>query len=162
MKPRFKFLTGDINWLQYGGKWISQKLNNGDWDYFLVLELINWHDTTGEKDKEKYLVQLFAVSPQAAGEKNLNKAFECCGVEKDNPARQSELAQVECLQSYGVTTPVGTQWTGNNAYKLLKLAKKESIAVQGLFGFYMDTPKNRIGSTGWDLIKGDILAGLKT
>jgi len=29
------------------------------------------------------------------------------------------------------------------------------------FGFMMDKPINRIGSTGWDFIKGDINAGLK-
>jgi hypothetical protein len=28
------------------------------------------------------------------------------------------------------------------------------------FGFAMDQAQNRIGSTGWDLIKGDLLAGL--
>jgi len=38
---RFKFLTGDVNWETYGGKWVSPKLNNGDFDYWLVLEFVN-------------------------------------------------------------------------------------------------------------------------
>ena len=32
-----KFLTGDINWTEYGGKFVTKKLNNGDFDYWLVL-----------------------------------------------------------------------------------------------------------------------------
>jgi hypothetical protein len=42
MKVRFNFLTGDVNWSQYGGTWISQKFNNSDTDYWLVREIINW------------------------------------------------------------------------------------------------------------------------
>ena len=30
---KFKFLTGDCNVSQYGGKFISNKQNNGEFDY---------------------------------------------------------------------------------------------------------------------------------
>jgi len=59
---RFTWLTGDMNWADYGGKWISQKLNNGDFDYFLVLEVWNWFESVGAKEA-KYNVSLSIVSP---------------------------------------------------------------------------------------------------
>lgn len=155
MKPRFTFLTGDVNWLQYGGKWVSQKLSNGEFDYWLVLELVNMHDATGDEDQEKYNVALYAVSPDQAGAENLKRAFDCCGIPEEQ--MNEPLVQVEALTSYGVHALLW-QSNGNNAHKLLREAKRQP--VEGLFGFYMDRPENRIGSTGWELIKGDINSAL--
>jgi len=52
--------------------------------------------------------------------------------------------------------------TEEQAYdKALAEAKHEAEVQAGMiFGFAMDRPQNAIGSTGWDLIKGDTLAGL--
>ena len=47
-KVRFTFLSGDCNWSDYGGKWISQKFNNGDFDYWLVRELIPMSEHTDD------------------------------------------------------------------------------------------------------------------
>jgi hypothetical protein len=33
MQNKFRFLTGDQNYLAYGAKWVSPKLNNGDFDH---------------------------------------------------------------------------------------------------------------------------------
>ena len=158
---KFSFLTGDINWLEYGGKWVSKKLNNGEFDYWLVLELTNMDDACG-RDNEgqaKYNVCLSAISPSEAGE-NLQKAYACCGMEDaDEEVKNNLLVQVECLHSYGVHAPLW-QENGNNAHKLLKEGRKQALLSCSLFGFFMDAPKNRIGSTGWDCIKGDITAGL--
>jgi len=158
MKTKFTFLTGDINWQTYGGKWVTPKLNNGDFDYWIVLEFINMHDATGEENGPKYHVSLAAVSPTQAGD-NLQKAFECCGIEPDSDTAKNELCQVECLHSYGTTAHLWQQ-SGNNASKLMAEAKKQAQVCSGLFGFYMDEPKNKIGTTGWEAIKGDIDSGL--
>lgn len=150
---RFKFLTGDVNWLDYGGKWVSNRLNNGDWDYWLVIELLNWHDAVGEREAPaKYNVEVSAVSPEAAGEENLKRAKECCGVEDDC----NTLTLVEALHSYGVKAVLHSE-SGDNAHKLLKKAREEA-KVQGdfLFGFAMDRTQNRIGDSGWDFISGNI------
>jgi hypothetical protein len=160
MKPRFTFLTGDVNWIDYGGKWISQKLTNGEFDYWLVLELINMNDACG-RDNEgqpKYTVELCAVSPtQAAGE--LDKALESDGMDRTNENASNPVFQVECLHSYGVSAHL---WSGNgnNAHKLIREAKHKAMESEFLFGFAMDRPVNRIGTTGWEAIKGDIMAGL--
>jgi len=152
MKIQFRFLTGDINWLDYGAKWISKRFNNGDWDYWLVLELTNMWEATGEQDQPKYNVTLSAVSPEAAKD-NMQAALKCCGLEGESDL--TDLMKVEVLHTYGTSAPL-KQWNGGNAHKLLKEAKHEAQLAEMLFGFYMDSPKNAIGSTGWDFISGDL------
>jgi len=159
MQTRFKFLTGDVNWLQYGAKWISPKLNNGEFDYWLVLELFNMDEACGRDNESQptYNVCLSVVSPSEAGSDKLASAFECCGLAEEH--QNNPVVQVECLHSYGVSTPLW-QANGNNAHKLLRQAKHEAQLANMLFGFYMDKAVNRIGTTGWEAIKGDLTAGL--
>jgi hypothetical protein len=152
-------LTGDTNWLAYGSKWVSQKLSNGEFDYWLVLELVNMDEACG-RDNEgqpRYHASLSSVSPDQARDK-LPQAFDCCGL-TDPEIMAKPLVQVECLHNYGVHA-VLVQKTGNNAHQLLRDIKRESAVAEGLFGFYMDTPKNRIGTTGWEAIRGDMDSAL--
>lgn len=162
MKPKFSFLTGDTNYQQYGGKFISQKFNNGDWDYWLVIEVINMYDAVGEREAKennggKYCISLMAVSPQAAGKENLEDAFECCGFNEsqNEQLKNNLLIQVQVLSDYGIQAQLWTK-SGNNLKNLLKECKKEAQLVEFLFGFYMDKPENMIGNTGWDFISGNI------
>lgn len=160
MNIRFRFFTGDVNWLAYGGKWVSPKQSNGEFDYWLVLELVNMDDGCG-RDNEghaRYNVTLSAVSPSEAGA-NTARALASYGIDANDPAATNVLAQVECLHSYGIHVPL---WigNGNNAHKLLREARRAARPATGLFGFYMDRAVNRIGTTGWEAIRGDITAGL--
>lgn len=160
----FEFLIGDVNWEDYGGKWISPKLNNGDFDYWFVIEFLNWLEETGELfDGNEFIVTIQAVSPDEAGEDSLESAYACCGFDEEFLSDYNEEAldhiKVEALSTYGVYAQLW-QESGNNADALLRRAKQAANIVSSLFGFFMDTPKNRIGSTGWDVIKGDLLAGL--
>lgn len=144
---KFKTLYADST----TGKYISKKLNNGDWDYWLVLDVIDLHDA-GMDDGPKYDVSIQAVSPEAAGNENLQKAFSCCGMPED--LEKDVMYQVEALSNYGIFAPLWNE-SGNNLKALLHAARKESDLIHFLFGFYMDGPKNGVGSTGWDLIAGD-------
>jgi hypothetical protein len=155
---KYKFLTGDVNWKTYGGKFVSQKLNNGDFDYWLVLEVLNMPEATGDDDQPTYLVQVSAVSPDEAKEENLARAFQCCGFSDEDTEKykNNDLIKVEVLSDYGVSAPLWNA-SGNNIKKLLKEAHEQSQAINGLFGFFMDTPKNMVGSTGWDLIAGNLV-----
>ena len=156
---KLKFLTGDINWREYGAKWISPRQHNGDWPYWLVVEFINLEDATGELyEGNKYAVTISAISPEAAGLDNLHKAAECCGVDE---IPEDDETKVQLLSDYGVQAQLGV-FDGNNATKLMKQARKEcEIIAHFTFGFSMDRYINRIGSTGWDAIRGDLLAGLR-
>ena len=65
---RFSFLTGDVDFATYGGKWISTRQSNGEFDYYFVIELLNWRETVGQREAppETYNVSLSVVSPQEA------------------------------------------------------------------------------------------------
>jgi hypothetical protein len=153
---RFTFLTGDMNWKQYGGKFVSAKQNNGEFDYWLVMEVINWDDATGETRDGLYNVSLYSVSPSEAGKDNLEKAFRCSMPQsEDAKIRSNPLVQVECLCDYGIKAQLWSE-NGNNLRKLMRQCREQAAIASGLYGFYMDRAENRIGSTGWELQRGDI------
>lgn len=155
---RFKFLTGDVNWQEYGGSFISAKYNNGDWDYWLVMEVLNLDETDA-----KYNVSVMVVSPEAAGNTNLSKALAQYGFEEQDAEVpeyfNSDIGKVEALATYGIKAQVWNE-NGNNLAKLMLKAKRDLVTINGLFGFFMDSPQNGIGSTGWDLVAGNVMAGL--
>ena len=158
---RFKFLSGDVNPAKYGAKWISNKLNNGDFDYWLVMELINMDEACGRDNegKSRYIVELSAVSPSQCPEVERKRAMESCGYGTPPGASISDEAWVEMIHSYGVKAVLWSK-SGNNYGLLLGGARREALVSSSLFGFYMDRPQNRIGTTGWEMIRGDITAGL--
>lgn len=158
---RFKFLTGDVNWIDYGGKWISNKLNNGEFDYWLVIDFVNMDDACGRDNegRSKYNVSLSAVSPSQAGEDNISKAMDGWGGISEE-LKSDPVIQVEALHGYRLSAQVWSDGS-NNARKLLKEARK-AAQFQGsmLFGFSMDAPKNQIGTTGWEALRGDLDSAL--
>jgi len=165
----FEFLIGDVDWKEYGGKWISPQLNNGDFDYWLVIEFINWLDATGELvDDNEFVVEITAVSIEEAGLEKLADAFSCMGFDDSFLDSYDEVEdsvavdrlRVEALSSYGISAHLWSE-SGNDADGLLKKARQSAMVISGLFGFFMDSPQNAIGSTGWDLIAGNLLAGLE-
>jgi len=160
---KFTFFTGDYNWQTYGGKFISKKLNNGDFDYWLVMSVINMHDATGDENQEKYNVNVCVIAPSELSEKELDSALSCCGFEESKDElieKYGATILVEAISDYMGGAVIFDE-SGNNLKKLMKDARKESDLMGSfLFGFAMDKYQNRIGSTGWDLLKGDILAGL--
>ena len=173
----FHFLTGDVNWQEYGGKFISRKLNNGDFDYWLVLEVSNMKDATGDESAETYNVMLCAVSPDAMSKETFDSAWKSWGMGKTFEEWQNELAERFNTQpshaarimaearvevAYDGGRALLWQDSGNNLKKLLTEAHKHADTEGDfLFGFAMDRAQNRIGSTGWDCITGDMLAGLR-
>jgi len=159
---RFFFLTGDTNFTTYGGKWISNKQSNGEFDYYFVIELLNWEETVGnEAPKETYNVTLSVVSPQEA-EEHIARAMDCCGITEEMLGAANgyrDHALVEALHSYGVHVPVWSK-DGNNWRKLIGEARQEAMGCECMFGFYMDRPVNRIGTTGWEFLRGDLNSAL--
>ncbi len=148
---RFKFLTGDNNVLDYGAKFVSKKFNNGDFDYWLVIDFVNMEEATGDKLPEgKYTISIQAVSPQEAGKKHLKSAAECLGF-----TPKTKLDKVLALSEYGVYATLWSQ-SGNNSKKLLKEAHEVCDLMWVTFGFMMDKQENLIGNDGWDFIKGEI------
>ena len=152
-KMRFKELTNNDSEIRL----MSKKLNNGDFDYWLVIEVLYMENMVNNPDFN-YMVTLQAVSPDEAGEEQLKSALESYGWE-------DRLNDLTTLEKVGILSESGCYaqlWNdgGNNLKTLLKEAHNQADASGIMFGFMMDRPINAIGSTGWDFIKGDILAGL--
>lgn len=157
MRIQFKFLTGDMNWAEYGGKWYSQKFNNGEFDYCFVREILNWEDVVGEREKRigklpTYNVTVSVVAPEEFSDKDA--ALSCVGIESSWESL-SWVEKVDAIISYAGGAVVFNKG-GNNYKALFKEAKKETEISAMLFGFAMDRAQNRIGNTGWDRLKGDI------
>jgi hypothetical protein len=137
-QTKFRFLTGDVNWREYGGTFVSQKFNNGP-------------------GKSRYNVSLSAVAPSEVNPKDRERAFEYCDIKDTSDLHVMQI--VEAIYTYGIRAPIWDK-NGNNIRELFKEARREADVSSMLFGFVMDRTVNAIGSNGWDFIKGDITAGL--
>ena len=158
-RMKFKFLTGDVNWQDYGGSFVSKMMHNGDWHYWLVIEVSVMEDRCDAKD-DKYCVSLKAVSPEAAEGNPLFAAMRCCGVDESSSWFKDALSLVEILSSYGTHARLG-EWSGNNLKKLMMWAKDKAAENNLLFGFAMDRPENAIGTSGWHMIAGRVWGDLR-
>jgi hypothetical protein len=157
---RFKWLSGDINWMDYGGSWISNKLNNGEYDYWLVLVLTNLIDSAGEREAKemggKYLVSLNAVAPSQVSEQDLKKALGSWGVGELSLDEVTTEMRIEVLNTYGIRA---TLWyeTGNNAHELLKEGRKHAREEgKDSFNRQLKSVANALGHTKSDALRGDL------
>lgn len=148
--PTFKPLSGDVNWKVYGGTFISKKYNNGEFDYWLVLEV-----NSDEERDGNYYVSLYSVSPDEAGEENLKAALQSMGAEHLSDEAQTDLLKVDALVSYGVSATL-YHAEGSNLRKLMKAARVQAKGAEIMYGFYMDQPQNQLGATGWEFQRGDL------
>lgn len=156
---------------------ISKPQNNGNWPYYWVIEMIDWQEACGEEN-HRTCVSLSAVSPWAVSKKQMADAIESCGFEEtpEVMAKGDKKVlghiKVEALHQYGVKACLFDNFGGDIEDEdedvealdaaLMEQAKKvATVATAFTFGFWMDRPMNAIGSTGWDFIKGDIMAGLR-
>lgn len=139
--------------------YISNRQNNGEFDYWLVLTLVVWAEAVGDREAEEigatYNLTLCVVSPQQAGEDNVEQAMD--GWDQETPTEEQKAA---ALAEYGVYAQVWNK-NGNNLRALLQEGHKEAGLVQMLFGFYMDRRVNQIGTTGWEALKGDYDSAIK-
>ena len=112
------------------GKWISNRQTNGEFDYYFVIELLNWQEAVGnDAPPETYNVSLAVVSPQEAGKENCRRATDCCGMGDG----QCEEVLVEALHGYGLSVPVWSK-DGNNYKQLMCEARREAQIAASLFG----------------------------
>ena len=152
-----KQVGGDINYKQYGGIFATKKLNNGDFDYWLFVELVNMEEATGDTENGTYMISIKAVSPSEPSEATKKSALFSIGLEEmnDKISTIEPFNMAKILNEYGIGAVLFND-NGDNARELFKLVRKECEKITILFGFYMDRPLNMIGNSGWDFIKGEI------
>lgn len=129
-KVRFSFLTGDVNWSEHSGKWISQRFSDEDGnDFYLVRELTNMYDACGNDAKSKYYCTLSIIIPTKY--QDFDKAFECCGWDEIDKESLSDREKVEIIHSYAGHSYQHHQWdnSGNNYSKLFKECQDEAESL---------------------------------
>ncbi len=154
---KWSFLSGGVAWETYGGKLVTGPFDNGDFRYWLVLDILNWEESVGTQEAAEidgtHNVSLCVVAPSECPATELQSAFESCGwedMEVDN-----SLVLVELLHSYGI---FATVWSKTGSLKdLLRRGKNKAEETELLFGFAMDRFQNGMGATGWDFIRGDTI-----
>jgi hypothetical protein len=136
---------------------VSKIWNNGNWPLRFAIKTMFLDQYLSEEDVKEsglYEVSILAVSPVAAGRKNVSEAVGSCGL-ADYDIKKYPLLNYEALIDYGI---FATLWhkAGDNLEELTAEANKELEIISIMFGFYMDRPENMIGNDGWDFIRGQI------
>jgi hypothetical protein len=141
--------------------WASPEIDHGDWPFRFLLRIQYCEEWCPEwAERGKYYATIESVSPAAAGEENCRRACESQGLSYEEQFLTFGTdIQAKIVSDYGIKA-VLWQEQGNNFKKLKKEMLEKLREKDFFFGFAMDQAQNRIGSTGWDLIKGDLLAGL--
>jgi hypothetical protein len=135
----------------------SNKLNNTEFDYWIVIKVRYMPEWTDEYDYT-YYATMSTVAPSQVPQNEKHACLDCMSIDRDQKLNEEDMALL--LEEYGTSACIW-QESGNNKTKLIKAAKTEAQAVEMMFGYYMDQPLNLIGSTGWDFLTGDITAPLR-
>lgn len=160
--------------LRSGDTLVSAKQNNGEWDYYWVIEMIDWVDATGDTS-QRYVVSVSVVVPQAVDRKIRKSAMESSDAAawwKDiskgpGGKERAALAKVEVFHDHGTRACMAELKGGDPDNEdedeeailadLIEQAKKiATVGTSIAFGFWMDRPMNAFGNTGWDFVAGKI------
>lgn len=167
-------------WLE-SPTWVCQLENEQDIHLGLMLETINWEATTGDPPDPDYPIGLYAeiyVVPKDMGKKYKEEVVSVSG--GDITADTMQLLDAK-MYSGGVPATtlldgvksaarsdvpsITKQYDGGFRVEryfkteedALKYGKevyaKNATALFGLIGFALDRPINRMGNTGWDVIR---------
>ena len=121
---KWVFLTGDVNWKQFGAKWF--KIDNYNDDYCYVIEIINFEDATGEKIKVdgveyRYVGYLYTVLLD--NDNAIKSALDLYGETLEDLKKLTKKQRIkhiaEAISSYGYPIDRECELYSNNADILL-------------------------------------------
>lgn len=114
---RFHWLTGDVNYREYGGTWYRRD----DDTTFTIVEMVNMEDATGDIKNGKYLAIVSEVD--ISNPIRNAEALKSWGI-----SVQEAMEDITLLVSAHVCYGSTQIWHnyGNNFYKLLREAKQSS------------------------------------
>lgn len=136
---------------------VSEKQNNSEFDFYYVLSVENMEEIMGEEAPFPYNARILAVSVSENEQVCRNELLQTQGIEFEEA---TEEEKVVALVEYGVFATLYSEGGKNKAALTEKARKELDLLNTATFGYAMDKRQNAIGSTGWDFIRGDVLAGL--
>lgn len=98
---------------------------------------------------DKYSTTLYLV-PEEISEEHKEDVMTSMGITEE--MWENKNVRVSTIADYGLGVPVWSQ-SGEDISEISEDADSTAPAIQGLVGFFLDKPINRIGSTGWDVLK---------
>ena len=144
---RFKEIEED---LFVGKAQLNPGFDDEGFTWYPMINIIRWEDC--ELDPEyKYSVELTALSADLL-EKNeeiMKFILECI----PNYHSYDIEGRLGILHRY-IGGAVISCMGGNNLRKLMRDTRAEADVSAGLCGFVFDRPQNRLGATGWDILRG--------
>jgi len=144
----WSWLTGDVNWQEYGGTWYRKV----DKIYWLLR-----FENKAEWGDEGYYCQVLRVNLNNIPASEMQAAL-------DGWKDADELMKLEAAVGYGIYSPMGA--AEESRWPDMALARARRRAEE-LIGDVRETrrllhrPINKIGSTAADFGRGDSLAGLR-
>jgi len=117
MDHKFHFLTGDVNWKDYGGVWYRY---DGVLCY-TIIEFHNMQDCCGDVSDGKYLVTIGTIDLSAISYAEIARACKTIGITVEE-AMKDQLMLLEACNAYGFSDRISYQY-GNNYKKLMSWAK---------------------------------------
>ena len=144
--------------------------DHGDFPFRLFIRWRDLSDALTAREIEEHgglceEVEILCVSIDAAGPDRTLSAYQSCGPDLTmNEFRglygsgALRRACYEAMVNYGCQAILWYKaGKAESKDELIAEAKSQIRAVNMLLGFYMDQPQNRIGCTGWDMVKGNLL-----
>lgn len=113
---KFHWLTGDVNYKDYGGTWYRVD----DPTTYTTIELINMDEVDKDCKEGQYLCIVNEIDTDC-GPERIESALSCVGYNPDE-IKEDPLLLVEALQCYGGNTYHHAY--GNNYRKLLAHVKR--------------------------------------
>lgn len=159
---RFSFLSGDLNFLDYGGRWLSnEQVSETGEKFFFGIRLENWEDVSGEPGpgNTKYLLELVIIPhPDHISPERVQTAIASSGIDLLSMPVNSVLPTIEALWSHGVCVPV-RQLNSNNWKGGMRELRR--TAEKAVYEEVLESTVNKIGSTGREYLEGDFLSAIE-
>lgn len=108
----FMFISGDVDWLKYGGKFAKDLYDDGE--TFHIVEVIN-NTEYFENPHYRYTLTLSVV---CMDDDNLLQALNCCGYSLNNYHQITQAMKVDSLHNYHGGDLI-TSISGNNIAKMI-------------------------------------------
>jgi len=130
--------------IDYDGDGIEEKIPTK-----IVKSSINLRDALGDEAEYDYSVELQLV-PTKLTEEHKQDVMNSIGINESE--WQNEDVRAWAIKEYGLGVPLWNK-TGDNVNKLLEEADEQVRPISAMIGFYLDRAVNRVGSTGWDMLR---------
>ena len=142
------------------GEGIFQAEHGGDDPDTLLFVQVEHTDEWGDSPECKYHASIFACGHGWPSESELQSALDSYGMSREEFDQGTAENKSLLLADHGLRA-VLWQEGGNNIRQLLSHARQQLRELRFTIGFRLDAPQNAIGSSGWDFMRGDILAGIR-